>query len=146
MFNCPFTFREPLKALLLVIFHLPYFNVFSSRGRNIAFLVLIFKVSSPAEIYHVWLSFFYVGYQRVFLVCDGEIRFLSRRPTRVWPKAEDTSGEAARKAAFRAVHPLKLDRNRKSRMKPLAPRVSFFPLHLKTGSDIFSLKYTITSF
>ena len=26
------------------------------------------------------------GYQRFFLACDGELRFVGRRPTRVWPK------------------------------------------------------------
>ena len=39
----------------------------------------------------------YPGYQRFFLACDGELRFVGRKPTRVRPKAEDTSGEAARK-------------------------------------------------
>ena len=34
----------------------------------------------------------YPGYQRFFLACDGELRFVGRRPTRVRPKAEDTSG------------------------------------------------------
>ena len=37
----------------------------------------------------------YPGYQRFFLACVGELRFVGRRPTRVRPKAEDTSGEAA---------------------------------------------------
>ena len=31
--------------------------------------------------------FDYPGYQRFFLVCDGELRFVGRRPTRVRPKA-----------------------------------------------------------
>ena len=35
------------------------------------------------------------GYQRFFLACVGELLFVGRRPTRVRPKAEDTSGEAA---------------------------------------------------
>ena len=43
--------------------------------------------------------FLYRGYQRFFLACVGELRFVGRRPTRVRPKAEDTSGEAARKNA-----------------------------------------------
>ena len=34
----------------------------------------------------------YPGYQRFFLACDGELRFVGRRPSRVRPKAEDTSG------------------------------------------------------
>ena len=50
-------------------------------------------------------------YQRFFLACDGELRFVGRRPTRVRPKAEDTSGEATR---F-----LRLDRKRKPRVKSL---------------------------
>ena len=41
----------------------------------------------------------YPGYQRFFLACDGELRFVGHRPTRVRPKAEDTRGEA-----FRAGH------------------------------------------
>ena len=41
-----------------------------------------------------------LGYQRFFLARDGKLRFVGRRPTRVWPKAEDTSGEAARKNRF----------------------------------------------
>ena len=32
----------------------------------------------------------YPGYQRFFLACDGKLRFVCRRPTRVWPKAEET--------------------------------------------------------
>ena len=55
--------------------------------------------------------FDYPGYQRFFLACDGELRFVGRRPTRVRPKAEDTSGEATR---F-----LRLDRKRKPRVKSL---------------------------
>ena len=43
--------------------------------------------------------FLYRGYQRFFLACVGELRFVGRRPTRVRPKAEDTSGEAAIKNA-----------------------------------------------
>ena len=39
----------------------------------------------------------YPGYHRFFLACDGELRFVGRRPTRVRSKPEDTSGEAARK-------------------------------------------------
>ena len=35
------------------------------------------------------------GYQRFFLACVGELRFVGRGPTRVRPRAEDTSGEAA---------------------------------------------------
>ena len=34
----------------------------------------------------------YPGYQRLFLACDGELRFVGRRQKRVRPKAEDTSG------------------------------------------------------
>ena len=48
----------------------------------------------------------YPGYKRLFLACDvndGELRFVGPRPTRVRPKAEDTSGEA-----FRAGHFLRL--------------------------------------
>ena len=43
----------------------------------------------------------YPGYQRFFLACDVELRFVGHRPTRVRPKAEDTSGEAARKKFMR---------------------------------------------
>ena len=56
-------------------------------------------------------KFDYPGYQRFFLACDGKLRFVGRRPTRVPPKAEDTSGEA--------THFLRLDRKRKPRMKSL---------------------------
>ena len=49
-----------------------------------------------------------------FLACDGELRFVGHRPTRVRPKAEVTRGEV-----FRAGHFLRLDRNRKPRMKSL---------------------------
>ena len=34
-----------------------------------------------------------LGTRVFFLACDGELRFVGHRPTRVWPKAEDTSGE-----------------------------------------------------
>ena len=53
--------------------------------------------------------FHYPGYQRFFLACDGELRFVGRRPTRVRPKAEDRSGEA--------THFSRLDRKRKPRLK-----------------------------
>ena len=56
-------------------------------------------------------KFDYPGYQRFFLACDGELRFVGRRPTSVRPKAEDTSGEA--------THFLRLARKRKPRMKSL---------------------------
>ena len=52
----------------------------------------------------------YPGYQRFFLACVGEVRFVGRRPTRVRPKAEDMSCEAARKPET-------------AHEKPLAPRV-----------------------
>ena len=55
--------------------------------------------------------FDYPGYQRFFLACDGELRFVGRRPTRVRPKAEDTSGEA--------THFLRFDRKRKPRVESL---------------------------
>ena len=48
----------------------------------------------------------YPGYQRYFLACDGELRFVGRRP-KTRP----------------AGHFLRLEQNRKPRMKPLAPRV-----------------------
>ena len=38
-----------------------------------------------------WCSI-YPGYQRFFLACDRELRFVGRRRTRVRPKAEGTSG------------------------------------------------------
>ena len=41
-----------------------------------------------------------LGTRGFFLARDGELRFVSRRPKRVWPKAQDTSGEAARKNRF----------------------------------------------
>ena len=34
--------------------------------------------------------YMYPGYQRFFLACDGELRFVGRRPKRVRPKAEDS--------------------------------------------------------
>ena len=49
-----------------------------------------------------------INYQRFFLACDKELRrpaFVGRRPTCLRPKAEDTSDF------------LRLDRNRKPRMK-----------------------------
>ena len=52
----------------------------------------------------------YPGYQRFFLACIGKVRFVGRRPTRVRPKAEDMSCEAARKQET-------------AHEKPLAPRV-----------------------
>ena len=52
----------------------------------------------------------YPGYQRFFLACDGELRFVCSRPTRVWPKAEETAHE-----------------------KPLAPRVLQTRLTAKNG-------------
>ena len=55
--------------------------------------------------------FHYPGYQRFFLACDGELRFVGRGPTRVRPKAEDTSSEA--------THFLRFDRKRKPRMESL---------------------------
>ena len=48
----------------------------------------------------------YPGYQRFFLACIGKVH----RPTRVRPKAEDMSCEAARKQET-------------AHEKPLAPRV-----------------------
>ena len=64
--------------------------------------------------------FDYPGYQRFFLACDGELRFVGRRTTRVRPKAEDTSCEA--------THFLRLDRRRKPRMKSL-----WHPGYILTG-------------
>ena len=40
--------------------------------------------------------YMYPGYQRFFLECDGELRFVGRRPTRVRLKAEDTRGKAVK--------------------------------------------------
>ena len=68
-------------------------------GKHILFLMT--SVSPPGVVYS--------GYQRFFLVFDEE---LSRPSTRLRPKAEETSGEAA-------GHFLRLDRNRKPRMKSL---------------------------
>ena len=64
--------------------------------------------------------FDYPGYQRFFLACDGELPFVGRRPTRVRPKAEGTSGEAA--------HFLRLNRKRKPRLKSL-----WHPGYILTG-------------
>ena len=33
----------------------------------------------------------YPGYQGFFLACDGELRFVGRKPTRLRPKTEDAS-------------------------------------------------------
>ena len=57
------------------------------------------------------LSINTLGTKGFFLACDGELRFVGRRPTRVLPKAEDMSGEMG--------HFLRLDRNRKPLMKSL---------------------------
>ena len=43
------------------------------------------------------------GHQRIFLGCGG-MRRCRRRLTELWPKAEVTRGEAARKKAFHAGH------------------------------------------
>ena len=68
-------------------------------------------VSVRSRLPLVRTKFDYPGYQRFFLACDGELRFVGRRPTSVRPKAEDTSGEA--------THFLRLARKRKPRMKSL---------------------------
>ena len=49
-----------------------------------------------------------LGTRGFFLACDGELRFVGCRPTRVQPKAELTRAETAHE-------------------KPLAPRVPLFP-------------------
>ena len=63
--------------------------------------ILICKISKWRQKYEGTLSdeesVIYPGYQRFFLAYVGELRFVGRRPTHVRPKAEDTSGEAARK-------------------------------------------------
>ena len=43
------------------------------------------------------------GHQRIFLGCSGMLRCRCR-PTDLWPKAEVTRGEVARKKAFHAGH------------------------------------------
>ena len=60
----------------------------------------------------------YPGYQRFFLACVGELRFVGRRPTRVRPKAGERHERRSREKK-RAGHFLILDRNRKPRMKSL---------------------------
>ena len=65
----------------------------------------------------------YLGYQRFFLACDGELRFVGRRPTRVRPKAEDTSG----------VWP----KPETAHEKPLAPRVLQQERRLKSEFAFF---------
>ena len=45
--------------------------------------------------------------------------FVGHRPTRLRPKTEDTCDEAKKAKIFRAGHFLRLDRNRKPRMKSL---------------------------
>ena len=75
-------------------------------------------VTGPKDRYFKqWRPLQYPGYQRFFLTCVRVFRFVGRGPTRVRPKAEDTSGEAATKN--RAGHFLRLDLNRKSRVKSL---------------------------
>ena len=54
----------------------------------------------------------YPGYQRFFLACVGELRFVGRRPTRVRPKAGERHERRSREKK-RAGHFLILDRNRK---------------------------------
>ena len=56
----------------------------------------------------------YPGYQRCFLACDGELRFVGRKPTRVRPKAEGTRGGSLYKA---------WPKPETAHEKPLAPRV-----------------------
>ena len=66
----------------------------------------------------------YPGYQRFFLACDGEFRFVGHRPTRVRPKAEDSRGEAARKNRFSRGSLFKTwPKPQTAHEKPLAPRV-----------------------
>ena len=65
------------------------------RNNNFARASRILHISLPSL--H---AYYYPGYQRFFLACDGELRFVGRRPMRVPPKAEDTSGEAARIKLF----------------------------------------------
>ena len=60
----------------------------------------------------------YPGYQRFFLACVGELRFVGRRPTRVRPKAGERHERRSREKKL-AGHFLILDRNRKPRMKSL---------------------------
>ena len=60
----------------------------------------------------------YPGYQRFFLACVGELRFVGRRPTRVRPKAGERHERRSREEK-RAGHFLILERNRKPRMKSL---------------------------
>ena len=83
--------------------------------------------------------FDYPGYQRFFLACDGELRFVGRRPTRVRPKAEDTSGEATR---F-----LRLDRKRKPRVKSLWHRGYILTGYVnnRPGKKITVLRFERTS-
>ena len=45
----------------------------------------------------------YPGHQRIFLGCSGMLRYRCG-PTDLWPKAEVTRGEAARKKAFHVGH------------------------------------------
>ena len=61
-----------------------------------------------------------LGTRGFFFACDGELRFVGRRPTSVRPKAEDTSGEA--------THFLRLYRKRKPRLKSL-----WHPGYILTG-------------
>ena len=80
----------------------------------------VFRIAIRYNVDHIryvtlhfrdWRSAAYPGYQRFFLAFDGELRFLCQRPTRVRPKAEDTSGETA-------GHFLRLDQDRKPPKSP----------------------------
>ena len=79
---------------------------------------------APATAYDSILQFLYPGYQRFFLACDEELRR---------PQADTSSAFGRRherrsreKKSFRTGHFLRLDRNRKPRMKSLwHPRHSF---------------------
>ena len=51
--------------------------------------------------YNWWFAQHHLGTRGFFLACDEELRFVGHRPTRVRPKAEDTSGQAARKNLWR---------------------------------------------
>ena len=48
---------------------------------------LPYNYSFPYNV--VYLKCMTSGYERFFLACDGELRFVGRSPTRVRPKAEN---------------------------------------------------------
>ena len=84
------------------------------RGEEISFAVKIKAAQTHINLF-ITLYVRLPCYQRFFLACDGELRFVGPRPTRVGPKAEDTSGSLFKTSS----------KPETAHEKPLAPRVRY---------------------